>query len=140
MRKKSLSRIASTPFDVNLLALPGEDILLKNSSFDTIVMTYSLCTIPDWNTALLQMKRVLKPGGKLLFAEHGLAPEINISKWQNRLNPVWRRFSGSCNLNRPIISMIQEAGFKTTEVETGYLPSVNMVAGFHYRGIAEIPR
>jgi ubiquinone/menaquinone biosynthesis C-methylase UbiE len=85
---------------------------LDQHSVDTIVTTWTLCSIPQAATALADMRRVLRPGGKLLFAEHGMAPDEGVRRWQDRLTPIWRRFSGGCHLNRPIRSMIEGAGFR----------------------------
>jgi len=136
MLKKAAARISLVQFDIRLLDLPGEAIPLDDESVDMVVMTYALCTIPDGQAALQQIRRVLKTGGKLLFAEHGLAPDSNTAKWQNRINPFWKRVGGGCNLNRPIDKMIIEAGFEIIQLEKYYLDSVPRIAGFHYRGIA----
>ena len=88
MRAKARPRIEAAPFDVEWLDLPGEEIPLDDNAVDTVVLTYTLCTIADWLSAVRQMRRVLKPGGKLLFSEHGKAPDAAVEKWQNRINPV----------------------------------------------------
>lgn len=105
----------------------------------TVVLTYTLCTIPDWQRALEQMYRVLKPGGQLLFCEHGTAPDERVRQWQERLNPLWRKVGGGCHLNRPIPELIERAGFGIQRMETGYLPKVPRLAGFNYWGAA-VPR
>ena len=102
MRKKARKNLGRSPVSVEWLGLPGEEIPLDNNSADTIVLTFTLCTIPDWRQALTQMRRVLKPGGKLLFCEHGAAPDADVQKWQNRINPLWKKIAGGCHLNRPI--------------------------------------
>jgi len=111
---------ASRP--VTFMMASAESIPLESSSVDTVVTTWTLCTIPDADRALQEMRRVLKPTGRLLFVEHGLAPEEAVSKWQNRLTPAWRCVSGGCHLNRPILSLIENAGFKINEMDTGYAP------------------
>ena len=136
MRKKAQSNLDAAPFDVEWLGLPSEEIPLDDNSADTIVLTYTLCTIPDWHKALLQMRRVLKPGGKLLFSEHGQAPDANIKLWQDRINPYWKCIAGGCNLHRPIPGMLQEGGFKIDQMESMYLPSTPKIAGFNYWGSA----
>jgi ubiquinone/menaquinone biosynthesis C-methylase UbiE len=136
MRKKAQHSVEAAPFDIEWLDLPGEEIPLDNNSADTIVLTYTLCTIPDWHAALLQMRRVLKPGGKLLFSEHGEAPDANIKKWQNRINPYWKCIAGGCNLHRPIPKLLKEGGFKIEQMESLYLPSTPKFAGFNYCGSA----
>ena len=136
MRKKAQKQIQNAPFDVEWLGLPGEEIPLEDSSVDTIVLTYTLCTIGDCKAALGQMRRVLRPGGKLLFSEHGKAPDCAVRAWQNRLNPYWRKIAGGCHLNRDIPELLREGGFKLGEVETLYVPSTPKVAGFNYTGWA----
>ena len=136
MREKARSRVEAAPFDVQWLGLPGEEIPLEDHSVDCIVLTFTLCTIPDWLSALKQMRRVLKPGGKLLFSEHGLAPDAKVEKWQNRINPSWKVIAGGCNLNRPIPKLIQEGGFNIDSMESMYLPSTPKFVGFSYWVIA----
>ena len=136
MRGKAEPRIAEAPFPVEWLGLPGEEIPLDDNSADTVLLTFTLCTIPDFATALGQMRRVLKPGGKLLFAEHGAAPDESVRKWQDRLNPVWKMIAGGCNINREIPRLIEEGGFKVETVDTMYLPGPVKVAGYQYWGIA----
>ena len=120
---------------VRFLRASAEQIPLDDKSVDTIVTTWTLGTIPHAVHALQEMRRVLKPGGKLLFVEHGLAPEQSVQKWQNRLTPIWERISGGCHLNRPIDNLIEKAGFKIDALETGYLPGPKIMA-FLYEGRA----
>ncbi len=115
-------RATSANRPVKFLEASAEAIPLDDKSVDTVVMTWTLCTIPDALRALTEMRRVLRPGGRLLFVEHGLAPEQNVQKWQNRLTPIWKRIAGGCHLNRPITGMIESGGFKIDKVEIGYLP------------------
>ncbi len=136
MRKKARPRVAAAPFAIEWLDLPGEEIPLDDASADTVVMTYTLCTIPDWKTALQEMRRVLKPGGKLLFSEHGAAPDPDVRRWQDRINPIWNKIGGGCNLNREIPRLIREGGFNLGELETMYVPSTPRVAGYTYWGYA----
>lgn len=136
MREKARDRVAAAPFPIEWLGLPGEEIPLEDQSVDTILLTFTLCTIPDWRTALKQMRRVLKPDGQLLFCEHGEAPDAAVLKWQNRLNGPWQRIAGGCNLNRPIPRMLTEAGFEIEQMESMYLPSTPKFAGFNYWGRA----
>jgi len=104
------------------LAAGAEEIPLPGDCVDTAVVTYSLCTIPEIQTALGEIRRVLRPQGRLLFCEHGAAPEQWVRRWQDRLNPVWQWFAGGCHLNRPILELIQDSGFQLTREETMYLP------------------
>jgi ubiquinone/menaquinone biosynthesis C-methylase UbiE len=136
MRRRAQKRLEAAPFEVKLLDLPGEAIPLDDDSVDTVLLTYTLCTIADFRQALAQMRRVLKPGGKLLFCEHGEAPDESVQKWQRRINPLWKRIAGGCNLNRPIPRCLEEAGFKVENLETLYLPNTPRIAAFNYWGQA----
>ncbi|MQW58651.1 class I SAM-dependent methyltransferase [Sinorhizobium meliloti] len=106
---------------VNFIEASAEAIPLDDRSVDTVVTTWTLCTIPGSAAALSEMRRVLKPQGRLLFVEHGLSPDRSVRWWQDSLTPVWRRISGGCHLNRPIRSMIEVAGFRIDRIETGYM-------------------
>jgi ubiquinone/menaquinone biosynthesis C-methylase UbiE len=98
----------------------AEALPFADASLDSIVVTFALCTIPDPLQALREARRVLKPSGELLFAEHGLAPDEGVRRWQRRLNPLWRRMAGGCNLDRKMDELIGAAGFRFTELETQY--------------------
>lgn len=137
MRRKAQKNISASTIDIKWLDLPSEEIPLDSNSVDTILLTYTLCTIPDWMTALEQMKRVLKPGGKLLFCEHGEAPDESIKRWQQRINPYWKKIAGGCNLNRPIPICLEQSGFSIKTMDTQYLPSTPKIAGFNYWGYAQ---
>lgn len=123
------------PFDVEFVGLPGEEIPFDTNSVDTIVMTYTLCSIPNTRIALQQMNRVLKPEGRLVFCEHGAAPDANIRRWQDRLNPIWSRLGGGCRLNREIPDLLEEGGFKISDLEAMYIPGWRPTS-FNYWGIA----
>ncbi len=138
MRKLAAPAAEAAPFEVRFLDLPSEEIPLEDNSIDSIVLTYTLCTIPDGPRALEQMRRVLKPGGILLFSEHGKAPDASVEKWQNRVNPIWKRIGGGCHINRPIGTMIESAGFKMDDLFTLYLPDTPRIFGFNYWGQASI--
>jgi len=135
MRRKAAPALAATDLDVRWLDLPGEEIPLDDHSVDTVVLTYTLCTIADWERALAQMRRVLKPGGQLLFSEHGEAPDEGVRTWQHRIDPVWTRLAGGCHITRPIPQMIQSAGFEFVEVESAYIPGPK-IASYHSWGAA----
>jgi ubiquinone/menaquinone biosynthesis C-methylase UbiE len=120
---------------VSFLEASAEAIPLDAHCVDTVVTTWTLCSIPQASTALAEMRRVLRPGGKLLFVEHGLAPDKGVRWWQDRLTPAWRRISGGCHLNRPIQSMIEGAGFRLDKIETGYIPGPRPMT-FMYEGSA----
>lgn len=136
MRRRAEPRLAEARFPVEWLGLPGEEIPLEDDSADTVLLTYTLCTIPDFARALAGMRRVLKPGGRLLFSEHGEAPDESVRKWQDRINPIWKRLAGGCNINRQVPRLIEEAGFKIEELDTMYLPSTPRIAAFQYWGSA----
>ena len=121
--------------EVAFLELPGEEIPLPDDSVDTVLVTYTLCTIPDVAQALRQIRRVLKPGAELLFCEHGLAPDNGVARWQNRIDPLWSKVSGGCHLNRPIDVLIASAGFRMADMETMYMPGPR-THGFNYWGAA----
>lgn len=124
-------------FPVEFIGLPGEEIPLAEASVDSILVTYSLCTIPDPVGALSGMRRVLRPGGQLIFCEHGRAPDAGVRKWQDRLDRPWGAIAGGCHLNRDIPDLLRQGGFATTELETMYLPGTPRFAGFNYWGCAE---
>ena len=124
------------PFELEFVGLPGEQIPLEDNSVDTVLVTYSLCTIPEPELALAGMRRVLKAGGQLVFCEHGEAPDEGVRKWQQRINPVWRAVTGGCNLHRPIPSLLTSAGFAVHQLETMYLPGTPRFAGYNYWGVA----
>jgi len=107
-------------FPIELLAHSSEEIPLDDGCVDTVVTTWTLCSIADPVKALHEMRRVLKPGGILLFTEHGLAPETRVQGWQERLNPLWSRMTGGCNLNRKIDALIRASGFRIEELKTEY--------------------
>jgi ubiquinone/menaquinone biosynthesis C-methylase UbiE len=139
MRRKAQNNLAASPVSVTWLDLPGEKIPLAGNSVDTVLLTFTLCTIPGWHAALQQMKRVLKPGGELLFVEHGESPDATTRKWQHRITPGWKLFAGGCHLNRDIAAMIQDAGFEITELNNLYIPGAPKIAGYIYKGIARKP-
>ena len=136
MRRKAASNLGRSLLQVDWLDLPGEQIPLPDNSVDTVVLTFTLCTIPDWKAALMQMHRVLKADGRLLFLEHGLSPTPAVRRWQHRITPAWKCIAGGCHLNRPVLKLLQEGGFKVQKVETLQLEKTPKVAGFIYMGTA----
>jgi ubiquinone/menaquinone biosynthesis C-methylase UbiE len=120
---------------VKFVEASAEAIPLDNNSIDTVVMTWTLCSIPDARQALAEMRRVLRAGGQLLFVEHGQAPEESVRKWQNRLTPVWKRIAGGCHLNRPIPLLIESSGFRIAQIRTGYMRGPKPMT-FMYEGCA----
>lgn len=121
MQKLAQQRAAEISIPVEMIALELGQIQAADASFDSIVCTFTLCTIPDAMAALQEMRRVLKPGGKLLFSEHGLAPDLPVVRWQNRLTPLWKPFSGGCHLNRDIPALIRAGGFSIGQLDSSYL-------------------
>jgi ubiquinone/menaquinone biosynthesis C-methylase UbiE len=134
MHRLALKRSRQFGIDVKLIGLPAERIPVEDASFDTVVCTYTLCTIPDPIMALKEMRRALKPGGKLLFSEHGKSPDANVLKWQTRLQPYWKRVAGGCLLNRDIPSLLEQAGFHP-DVQSRYVPGPRILS-YHYWGEA----
>lgn len=120
---------------VELLEGSAEAIPLEDRSIDTVVTTWTLCTIPEVGRALAEMRRVLRPGGQLLFVEHGRSPDRGVRRWQDRLNPMWKRIGGGCNLNRGIAELIETAGFRMDRLETGYIKGPKPMT-FMYEGSA----
>jgi ubiquinone/menaquinone biosynthesis C-methylase UbiE len=129
-------RVERHGLSVDFLEGSAEEIPLENASFDTVVTTWTLCTIPDPDSALRQIRRVLKPGGRLLFVEHGRAPDPKVVWWQDRLTPIWKRIGGGCHLNRPISSLIEGAGFRLERLKTSYMPGPKPMT-FMYEGSAQ---
>ncbi len=137
MRRKAQSNLEQSSINVEWLDLPSESIPLPDNSADTVVLTYTLCTIPDWQSALAEMKRVLKPDGQMVFSEHGEAPDEGVQKWQKRINPVWKKLAGGCNLNRQIPNLIESAGFNIDQLDQKYVKGPK-IATYQYYGIASI--
>jgi len=137
MRRKAEPMIDESDLDVEFIDLPGETIPLEANSVDTVLVTYSLCTIPDADTALEGMNRVLKPGGSLLYCEHGISPDENVRRWQHRLNSAWGWFTGGCNMNRDIPDLITNAGFEITTDERMYIPGMKILS-YNYWGSAKV--
>jgi ubiquinone/menaquinone biosynthesis C-methylase UbiE len=136
--EKAKPRIEAAPFPVEPVGLEGEQITLDEASVDSVLVTYTLCTIPKVVAALEGMRRVLKPGGKLIFCEHGLAPDPGVARWQARLNPLWNRIGGGCNLNRDIPALVKQGGFWIETLDTMYLPGPSFLhfSNFNYWGTA----
>jgi ubiquinone/menaquinone biosynthesis C-methylase UbiE len=126
---------SAAPCSVELCCESAEQIPLNNASADTIVLTWSLCTISDPPRALEEMRRVLKPGGAVIFAEHGLAPDPGVRKWQERMSPLWKRLAGGCNMDRKIDQLVTDAGFDIRELRTSYLPGPRLLT-YTYEGVA----
>ena len=123
---------------IDLLQGDGEELPIPNNSIDTVLITYTMCTIPNVQRSLAEIKRVLKREGKLLFCEHGLAPDKNVQKWQNKLNPIWKKCLGGCNLNRNIPELVLKSGFSFASINEMYIPSTPKFIGYNYWGTAKI--
>ena len=129
------SKLKSVPFPVELLTHSAEEIPLPEGSIDTIVLTWTLCSIPNPIQALREMRRVLSADGRIVFAEHGLSPDPGVQVWQHRLNPIWRRIAGGCNMNRKIDDILAAGGFKAVELSTSYFPGPRILA-YTFQGLA----
>ena len=136
MRRKSQSNVDASGLDVEFIDLPGEEIPLESQSVDTVLVTFTLCSIDDAVAALEGMRRVLKPGGKLLYCEHGASPDDRVRRWQERLNPGWKRVSGGCNMNRDVPGLIESSGFRITTDERMYIPGPKILS-YNYWGAAK---
>jgi len=134
--KLARDRVRAVAFPVEYLPIGGEEISAPDHSFDAVVSTFTLCTIPDPVAALEQMRRVLRPGGKLFLLEHGLTPDPKVQRWQHRLNKLHNVVLGGCNMNRDIRRLVSEGGFEFDQVEQFYLQGAPKFAGFMTRGSA----
>jgi ubiquinone/menaquinone biosynthesis C-methylase UbiE len=128
-------RQAEACVKVTLLRGSAELLPFTDAAFDTVVTTWTLCSVADPDAALREMRRVLKPSGRLLFVEHGLAPTPRIAAWQHRLTPCWKAIAGGCHIDRPIDVLIREAGFRVDRLDTGYMPGPKPWT-FMYQGSA----
>jgi ubiquinone/menaquinone biosynthesis C-methylase UbiE len=135
MRKLAATNLEGLDLDLEFIDLPGEEIPLEQDSVDTVLVTYSLCTIADAVNALEGMRRVLKASGRLLFCEHGIAPDEGVRRWQERLNGGWCRIAGGCNMNRDIPEMITACGFDIVDDQRMYIPGWRILS-YNYWGIA----
>lgn len=128
----------SPPVPLQLIRAPAEKIPLDDRIADTAVLTYTLCSVTDPVAVLREIHRVLKPGGTLLFCEHGKAQEASVVRWQDRLNPIWQVMACGCNLNRDTMGLLTGAGFEIGAVDRFYVPHVPKPVGFHCRGVASV--
>jgi ubiquinone/menaquinone biosynthesis C-methylase UbiE len=136
LQKMAEERAKRANTKVEFLSQSAEEtIALADESVDTVVMTWTLCSIPHPMTALAQIKRVLKPDGRMLFIEHGKSPDAGVARWQDRLTPAWRKIGGGCHLNRKIDDLLRAAGFELQELQTSYLPGPRPMT-YTYQGFA----
>jgi ubiquinone/menaquinone biosynthesis C-methylase UbiE len=135
---RAMAEAAPRPEGLAVEILPGvaEDLPFEASSFDSVVCTFTLCSVHSPERALAEARRVLRPGGRLFFCEHGLAPEPDVARWQRRIEPVWKRLAGGCRLTRPVLPLLEAGGFSTAAAESAYLPKVPRFAGWNVLGEA----
>ena len=136
LNRMALKVAADKGIPVEFILGGAEAIPLPDNHVDSVLVTYTMCTIPQVAAANKEILRVLKPQGQMIFCEHGLAPDANVSKWQNRIDPYWGKIAGGCHLNRDIPQLIRSAGFNIQSMEQMYLPSTPRFAGYNYWGVA----
>lgn len=134
-RKLAAKRVAASPVPIEYAGLDGQALPLCPASVDHVLITWTLCTIPDVESALHEMRRVLRPGGKLHFVEHGRSPDRGVARWQDRLTPLQRRLAGGCHLNRPIDRLVTQAGFSVTRLDNFYMKGPKPM-GYIFEGVA----
>ncbi len=134
--KRSEARRKACPIDVERIGLSGEDIPLETNMADSVVVTYSLCTIPDPVKALGEMTRILKPGGRIYFSEHGQAPDAKVKAWQDRIDPFWKKLAGGCHSGRDIPALFKKADLKFDTLEEMYVPGPKVLS-YNYWGVAK---
>ena len=132
---KARRRAKLNNISLNIESLSAEELPFESNSFDTVVSTYTLCSIKNAEKALTEVNRVMKNGSKFIFSEHGKAPDENVLKWQKRLNPIWSRIAGGCHLDIDIPSIISQSNFKIPEIQSTYVPGPKFAA-YHYWGYA----
>jgi ubiquinone/menaquinone biosynthesis C-methylase UbiE len=135
MHPLAQARARQAGLTIELVGLSAEELPFDAATFDTVLVTYALCTIPDPRAALLEMRRVLKRGGVLVFCEHGLAPDISVQRWQHRLTPLWTKVAGGCHLDRDVPALLREAGFRSPDLQTAYLSGPRVLA-YNFWGTA----
>jgi ubiquinone/menaquinone biosynthesis C-methylase UbiE len=139
MHPQARRRSRRAGLEVELVGLSAEKIPYDDRSFDTVLVTYALCTIADPGAALKEMRRVLKPGGRLIFCEHGLAPDAAVRRWQGRLTPLWAKVAGGCHLDRDIPRLLKDAGFQSADMQQMYLPGPRPLT-YNYWGTAVVAK
>lgn len=134
-RRLAAGRLAESTVPVEFVGLDAAQLPVDSESVDHVLVTWTMCTIPDVEQALGEMRRVLRAGGQLHFAEHGRSPDPGVARWQDRLTPLQRRVAGGCHLNRPIDRLLADAGFAVTRLENFYVPGPRAM-GYMYEGVA----
>lgn len=134
--KRSEKRREALSIPVERIGLSGEAIPLEDNTADSVVVTYSLCTIPDPVKALKEMGRILRPGGEILFSEHGQSPDAGIQKWQSRIDPIWKKLAGGCHSGRNIPQLFKDAGLTLAELNQAYIPGPKILT-YNYWGVAK---
>jgi SAM-dependent methyltransferase len=132
-------RVEGSAVPVERIGLDAQRVDAEDATYDNALVTFTLCTIPDVAAALAEVRRLLRPGGTLHFAEHGLAPDPGVARWQRRLTPVQRRLAGGCHLDRPVVATLERAGFRVDDVVEGYAPIGPRVFGYVSHGRASTP-
>ena len=135
MHRLARKRMRTAGLAVELVGLSAERVPFEDASFDTVLVTYTLCSIPDPLAALKEARRLLKRDGRLVFCEHGAAPDASVRRWQQRLNPLWSRLAGGCHLDRDIPALLASAGLESPDLQTAYLPGPRPLT-YHYWGTA----
>ena len=137
-RRLAARRVAASGVPVEYLGLDGQVLPLEAASIDHVLITWTMCTIPDVERALREMHRVLRPGGELHFVEHGRSPDQKVARWQDRLTPLQRRVFGGCHLNRPIDRLVTQAGFSVIRMDNFYMKGPKPI-GYMFEGLAAKP-
>jgi ubiquinone/menaquinone biosynthesis C-methylase UbiE len=137
-RKLAAKRVAASPIPIEFVGLDGEDLPLEDGSVDHVLSTWTLCSIPDVDRALREVRRVLRPGGVFHFLEHGRSPDPGVARWQDRLTPLQRRVSGGCHLNRPIGQLVADSGLEIDRLDNYYIKAPKTF-GYTFEGAATNP-